>query len=68
MIVTIKDYKIDIGVPTFGNDCDIQINEQLGKLTELLRTRKTPVPKLDEKAKAIVERIKGLVHSKNAKM
>lgn len=66
MIVTIKDHKIDIGTPTFGNEYDIQIQEQIGKLTDLLRPRKTPVPKAEQKAKEIINRIKGLVQTKNA--
>lgn len=66
MIVTIDQYKIDIGTPVFGNEQDIQIREQLGKLTQLCRPTKVPVPKKDEKAKRIVDSIKGLVSIKNA--
>jgi hypothetical protein len=67
MIVTIKDYKIDIGKLEFGNEYDIQINEQLNKLIEVTRTRRVPLPNADKKAKEIIDRIKGLVQSKNAK-
>lgn len=64
MIVTISDLKIEIGTPKFGNQYDVQIQEQLAKLTQLKRVMKTPVSKREEKIKTALDSIKSLVEMK----
>lgn len=61
MILERYGIKIDIPPAQFGNEYDIQLQGMLAKLNDLERPRKTPVTKLEQKVKDIMQTIKGIL-------
>lgn len=59
MIVERYGIKIDIPPAQFGNEYDMQVQKLLAKLHELERPRKTPVTKLEQKVKDVMQSLKG---------
>lgn len=65
MIVTVNGIKVEIGTPEFGNQYDVQIQEQLSKLASITKPKKTSLP--DEgKIKDVLRNISSLIKMKNA--
>lgn len=65
MILDHAGIKLDIPPFTFGNECDMQIRDQLAKLHDALRPRKTPLANQQKKVKEVMLSIKGILEMKS---
>lgn len=62
----IEHYGIKVEVPPmqFGNEFDVRIRDEIEKIGDLTRRRKTPIPNAEKKVKEIMKTLQYLVNEK----
>lgn len=64
MIIEHYGIKIDIPPLSFGDDVSMRIRDEMQKLGDLTRPRKTPIPKQEQKVRAVMQSLKHLAKMK----